>query len=56
MSDYDSREAPEEFSLYKAGATTVSDIKELRQFDSFNSMTSIRIMHSINLKSLQASV
>ena len=45
---------PQEFSLYSSVSPTITDIKELQQLlAEKKQIHSIRIMHSINLKSIQ---
>ena len=47
-------EEPQEFSLYSSTSTTIADINELQQLlKEKKKPHSIRIMHSINLKSMK---
>jgi len=43
-----------EFSLYGTTASSISRIKELEEVDDPQELSVIRIMHSFNLKSMQA--
>ena len=52
MNDSEQQQAPEEFSLYQTQSPSISEIKELREFTDVSNLTSLRIMHSINLKSM----
>ena len=47
-------EEDQEFSLYSSTSTVIADIKELQQLlKEKKKIHSIRIMHSINLKSMK---
>ena len=48
-----SKSSPEDFSLYRSQATSISEVKELKDIEDVSNLNSIRIMHSINLKSMQ---
>jgi len=51
--DQNESTSKEEFSLYGTTVSSIIQIPELGQINNSQSLTLIRIMHSLNLKSMQ---